>query len=334
MYTSPNIGLTVWDLPTDDFDHTQLEQNWIAVDNHDHSSGKGVQIGTLGIQPLAITNALLALGSVANANLQANSVATGNIQAGAVGNAQLAVGSVHGNVIPNAAITASMLDPTIVPLGGVMLLWRPPGSGATPGGFWEAMDGRAWSTITNAWNLTTGTIPDTRGIFAKGADINGVYGPAIGTTGGSASINFAHSHTVNPHSHTVPDHSHGIGADGLHLHTWQGGLSMWSRQNAFPMGLNFQAYNGSWQSNTYYSMYIKNLLSNPAWFNVNGNQTFQELDGPADMDQGGSHSHGGATQGSGTLTSGTTSGLGMDSQLGETGIDPPWTGLMFIMRCR
>lgn len=53
--TSPKIGLTVWTDLTDPYDHDQLADNWLKVDQHDHSEGRGVQVSTNGIFDGAIT---------------------------------------------------------------------------------------------------------------------------------------------------------------------------------------------------------------------------------------------------------------------------------------
>lgn len=62
--TLPNMGLVSWTASTDPFSYTQLSANWSAVDAHDHSSGKGVQIPTAGIANLAVTNPKLAANAV------------------------------------------------------------------------------------------------------------------------------------------------------------------------------------------------------------------------------------------------------------------------------
>jgi hypothetical protein len=337
MFTSPNLGLTVWDQPNDDFNHTQLVQNWLDVDNHDHSPGKGVPVGTAGIAPQAITQSLLALGAVGNPQLQASAVQSVNIQNGAVGTAQIASGAITGPLLAAGAVGASALDPNIIPVGSVMLWWRPPGSGATPGGFWEAMDGRAWNTISNVWGLTTGNIPDTRGIFAKGADILGSSGPAIGTSGGSSSASLAHTHSVLGHTHSIPAHTHIINFDGSHAHTWMGGLNMWARTNTFAKGTTIVGIQGQSHFNGYFSTYISGLQGSGSWVPEQDQQGVTGLqhpiqDGQLSMDLADNHNHGGATEAfSGTTGSGTAN---TSTALGSTTIDPPWTGLLYIMRVR
>lgn len=344
MYQTVNMNLTSWNLETDFFTHQDMDQNWQAIDQHDHSTGKGVQVNTAGIATGAITSDKIAAAAVTNPAIGTNAVATSNIQANAVTNANLATGSVYGAVIPAAAIVESMLDPTILPLGTVTMWYRYSGSSATPGGGWEICDGRAWSSISNTMGagntqLTSGNIPDLRNFFPLGADINATVAPGIGATGGSNSVNLAHQHNNTAHTHTVPSHTHTINNDGYHFHTWQGGLSMYSRTNAFAVGTTFQGNDGNWHTNTYYSTYINGLASNPVWGARNQVQVGvpgvqQQLeDGPSDMDATGIHDHGGQTETSPVLTSGAASST-TDVQLGATTIQPQYVALLFIMKVR
>lgn len=59
-FTTAKMGLRVWNLITDLYDHSQLADNWAKVDYHDHSPGKGVQVPTEGIADSAITSVKLA----------------------------------------------------------------------------------------------------------------------------------------------------------------------------------------------------------------------------------------------------------------------------------
>jgi hypothetical protein len=105
--TTPNLQLTVWNNLTDPYNSDQLANNFIKLDQHDHSPGKGAQIDGSSIKDASITNAKLA----------ANSVTTGTIAAGAVQTTDLAditTGSetttgVTTNKIANGAITKSKL---------------------------------------------------------------------------------------------------------------------------------------------------------------------------------------------------------------------------------
>lgn len=48
--TAPNMGLKVWNLLTDSYDHAQLAENLAKIDQHNHTEGKGVQIPTGGLE--------------------------------------------------------------------------------------------------------------------------------------------------------------------------------------------------------------------------------------------------------------------------------------------
>lgn len=328
MLTSPNMNLTLWDQSDDGFSHVALEHNLVAIDQHDHSPGQGVRLSTASIIPGAITTALIAPSAVTQALLAANSVGAAQIQTGAVGASEIAPGAVYGPAIPNGAITSPMLDPNILPLGSVVTWWRPSGSTSTPGGGWEIMDGRAWNTIPNSLGLTTGNIPDMRGRFPIGADITGNSAPGIGATGGSNTTNFAHSHNVNAHTHTVPPHTHGITTDGNHYHTILG-LDLWSRQNAFPIGITVDDHAGVQRHNTSYTLYLKGILN--TYFGAGGQTGI--LDAPSVMDNNGSHNHSGSTAPSSSLASGSATAT-TDSQLGTILTVPQYTALLFIMKVR
>lgn len=54
-FTTTNLGLDVWNLLTDTFDHSQLQNNWVKIDDHDHGANGGLQIQTAGIANQAVT---------------------------------------------------------------------------------------------------------------------------------------------------------------------------------------------------------------------------------------------------------------------------------------
>jgi len=62
--TSPSMGLKIWNLLGDPYDHTQLADNWAKVDQHDHSEGKGTQIPTGGLADGAVSASKLGSASV------------------------------------------------------------------------------------------------------------------------------------------------------------------------------------------------------------------------------------------------------------------------------
>lgn len=79
MITTPSMGLTRWDQPNDIFSYTQLSDNFSAIDAHDHTSGKGVQIPTGGIANLAVDATKLANDAVTTAKLLNANVTDGKL---------------------------------------------------------------------------------------------------------------------------------------------------------------------------------------------------------------------------------------------------------------
>lgn len=94
MYTSPEMGLTIWNLLTDLFDHTQLAADFAALDAHNHTAGQGVQIPTGGIANGAITAAKIASGAITASQIANSSITF----------AQLASGALH---LGNSGLTSS-----------------------------------------------------------------------------------------------------------------------------------------------------------------------------------------------------------------------------------
>lgn len=68
------MGLITWNLLTDFFNHSQLKANFDALDEHDHTAGKGVQIPAGGLAPNSVTASTLAPLSVQAASLGNGSV--------------------------------------------------------------------------------------------------------------------------------------------------------------------------------------------------------------------------------------------------------------------
>lgn len=196
-FNSPNIGLRVWDLSDDSYDHGELASNWTKVDQHDHTSGKGVKIPRGGIADDAIGPDQLAEDSVTSAHIVDGTIQGSDIAPGAIGITQLS---------PSAR--------NVVPLGTVIAWYRATGAVSLPTG-WELCDGRNWSAVANDMGLSSDTLPDLRNRFVLGA---GGSGPAERSTGGSHTLGLSHNHTVDSHTHSTADHSHGILTDGTHHH--------------------------------------------------------------------------------------------------------------------
>lgn len=175
MALTPNMGLVKWDKLSDPYDHAQLAGNFDAVDAHDHTTNKGVQIPTGGIKDLAITTPKLADGSVTTIKLADGSVTSTKIASG---------------------VTAS--------LGDFKYWWRPSALVDVPAGGWVLAAGQALSSSEH--NFPGGgtiILPNLLSRFPLGTVID-----QVGVTGGTSAINLNHSHSVNAHTHTVQPHSH------------------------------------------------------------------------------------------------------------------------------
>lgn len=84
----------------------------------------------------------------------------------------------------------------------------PPGPvGEIPAGIISMWSG-AIDNIPQGWALCDGTngTPDLRDRFIVGAGNEYV----TGSTGGTSSVNLAHSHAVNSHNHGIPSHGHSV----------------------------------------------------------------------------------------------------------------------------
>lgn len=237
-FTTSFMGLTAWDLGTDPYDHSQLANNFVAIDLHDHSSGKGKQIGASGISDGAITTAKIQDGAVTAAKILDGAITQAKLANNSVGSAQIIDGSITGADILDGTISNAELDPSVNPIGTIKMWFRVDPSVPVPTG-WEVCDGRAWNTVTNKmgpgatqWN--TGNMPNFANKFPLGAALSGTGSgatqpPDIGQTGGSMTIDLSHTHTVNAHSHTVNAHSHTIPTQAPHKHLFK--TTVWDANN-------------------------------------------------------------------------------------------------------
>lgn len=342
-FTTPNMSLTAWDLPTDPYDHAQLAANFTALDLHDHSPGKGRLIPSTGLSDSAVTTA-----KIANVNVTTGKVADGavtqvKLAKPSVGTPELLDGSVTAAKIAAGAIDKTKLDSS-VSFVGECRLWHRVDPAISPPTGWEIADGRAWSSVTNTMgpggtNWTTGNMPDYRNKYILGAATSGTGSgtstpPDIGQVVGSHTVNLSHSHTVNAHSHTVNAHSHTVNshahggstdAQGFHAHTFAGGLLFHSRQNAFLQGIQVKDIFNNTRSNSLQSTYV-------AGFN---NGTTDDAFG---MDGAGSHAHNVVTDAQSPGTSTATPGTDAQSPGTSSGgsatqdIRPGSIGTLVIMR--
>lgn len=142
--TTLNMGLKRWDQPNDIFSYVELSDNFAAIDTHDHTSGKGVQVPTDGLVNLAVTQQKIANLAVGSGQIADLGVITGKINDFAVTTGKLANLAVTSGKIANSSITADKLDPTARAFGQ----WRPVGWAAfvipqssAVGTYWGSLNG-------------------------------------------------------------------------------------------------------------------------------------------------------------------------------------------------
>ncbi len=346
MITTVNLGLIVWDSEEDDFEHSQLANNFVRIDAHTHEGGLsepleppgprgstgghwtalglGLGIGTAAIKPLSIWRYHLAQRIVGHLQIDKEGVQSENIKEKNVLNEHVGDEAIDDRTILKETITIDKLDPNILKLGST-ILWFKATAEEQPGDIWEVCDGRNWSEIPNAWGLVAGKIPDTREKFLRGTDL-----AHIGETGGAASVSLSHFHNIAAsvlnHTHIVSAHNHVIGPDGLHHHAFAGGFQIGTRRNAFSAHLTLEGHAPTPGPHTaaLQSAYLQE-------FNEGGESA------SASMDQEGMHSHGGATglsPASGTSGSSLGGSVQTDTQLSNVSTTPPYVGLVYIMRVR
>lgn len=118
---SPHMGLTIWNLTTDPYDHAQLADNFAKIDAHRHADGEGQQIPTGGIEDGAVTAVKIAPGvipstltlddgAVTTPKILDSSVTTAKINNLAVTNGKIDAGAVSNSKIANSAVDTSKLQ--------------------------------------------------------------------------------------------------------------------------------------------------------------------------------------------------------------------------------
>jgi hypothetical protein len=84
-FTTPNMGLKVWNLVSDPYDHDQLAANFVKLDRHDHGANGGEQITTAGLADGSVTGTKIALNSITGSNIQDGSITGTELGVGSVG---------------------------------------------------------------------------------------------------------------------------------------------------------------------------------------------------------------------------------------------------------
>lgn len=305
-YNTVNMGLRAWDEGDDFYAHTELATNFVVLDEHDHTLNRGKRLVTNSYTDRSVTRIKLALGAVG------------------------------ADEIEDGVIGPEKLSGSVAPLGIVDFWYRQSTGEAVPDGF-EICDGRPWSTIPNDLGYTIGNIPNLIDKFPLGAHPTG--SPAVGSTGGSNTVDVSHTHVVTAHDHTVPQHTHAVAPHGHNVN---------SHTHPIPSNIGLKFLNDGGNPVT--------VLSRGA--PIGGGETRQTLFVP-DLNSGNdptepaimeAHDHGGTT-GSGTGTT-TTAALttdpnaaantgtaspstgGPSPSLATVNVRPSYVGLLPIMRVR
>lgn len=326
MFNTINMGLVAWDLGTDPYDHAQLATNFTAIDRHDHSLGKGVQISTAGLADRSVTELKIALQAVGAPELQDNSVGGSKIIDGSITTAELADNSVTTSKIVDKNVTTAKLADDIIPIGTVISWYRPNSGVALPGSGWEICDGRPWSSITNAWGVSTGNIPDLRNRFILGAATSGTgtgtgTPPDIGAPGAGHTVDLSHTHDLPSHTHTVPDHQHTITTGGSHTHQFLDDSG--NPHDARSRTVGLPTTDGFRQA-----LFVPGLQATDTGAG-------SSVAGPLSQHSG--HNHTGVTGGAPGLTTGPTSAGttgGASPSISSVDKRPAYVGLLYIMRVR
>ena len=111
---------------------------------------------------------------------------------------------------------ANLVDGVFVPIGGVIDYWS--GGGALPVN-WEICDGS--NVATSGSPLLGIAKPSMTDKFVRGVANQNLRTTPV--TGGAASVNISHSHTVNNHAHGLGGHSHGYSGTTGWVQAWEGG---------------------------------------------------------------------------------------------------------------
>jgi hypothetical protein len=163
--SSNSMSLIRWTNLDDPYDSGQLAANWTLVAEHDHSSGKGVQIDTAGIKSSAITSDLIANGTIINADINASA---------AIVDTKLATISTSGKV-SNSALANS----GVTQVNGTNLTLGTTGNTITAAA--GTLTGSTLASGVTASSLTTvGTLASpsltTPSISSGGANFSGTTG--------------------------------------------------------------------------------------------------------------------------------------------------------------
>lgn len=109
-----NMGLSIPAVNDSDYP-TSITDSLNAIDDHDHSSGSGVQIPTGGIAASAVTTPKIADGNVTEAKIATNAVtvtkiADGSVQTAKIADLNVTAGKLANSAVENAKIATSAVS--------------------------------------------------------------------------------------------------------------------------------------------------------------------------------------------------------------------------------
>lgn len=122
MYVTPNMGLKAWDLETDPYSHTDLVNNAIVIDKHNHTPGLGAPLTIDSIPvldssklgPCSVTRVQICDGEVINSKLASPAVKANNLFDDSVTQAKIADNAVGSDQIaPNAVGPSELQDGSV-----------------------------------------------------------------------------------------------------------------------------------------------------------------------------------------------------------------------------
>lgn len=312
-FITPRMSLKVWNSSADPYSHEQLADNFLKLDQHDHSQGRGTQIPGAGIQPGAITAEHIYPGAISGDALGSGSVGGDQIVDGSITNAKL---DANARIPVGTVMDWYCADPTnysaYVPDG-----WRVCDGTSVPVGEHEIPGANLSSSFTlpNLINKTTLGADPTQALNTNGTN------PGVGYSGGNNTLNLAHSHTVNAHNHGIGAESPGMNnVDLNHLH----GVLVASTGDApvlfgtVTAGVGYSISAAAHPSHTHGGFSGGSLTSDSSI----SSQTGKDLNHSHTVN---SHSHGGATA---NATPGT------NSQLSTVDARSNFIGLLKIMKVK
>jgi len=147
------MSLKVWNSPSDPYDHEQLADNFLKLDIHDHSAGRGAQVGAAGIQNGAITGTHIAPATIGASHFSTGAITSAVLGTGTVQASNLAVGADPTGLFTSPRILRSVMTtmPAAVAAGAYAMETSNPTAAA-------GTLGTAWPGAATYWDWSDYTI--------------------------------------------------------------------------------------------------------------------------------------------------------------------------------